>query len=99
VKYRATLERTSDASAVRTPTVSGVAEPPAIGRSFLLVARGLTPGLPYRHVITSRVVSMSETMAETERTYELRTETGSLYRVMLDGPPVGDDEIDALILS
>jgi len=83
VKYPARLEVLSEASAIRTPVVDGVAALPQIGQSFYILAVGLTPGLPYRHVFTSEIIEMVEESNDRCRRFVIRTKSGSIYALTL----------------
>lgn len=97
MKYHATLERTSDVSAIRTPVVVGFAKPPVVGLSFDLIGKSLTPGLPYRSVMTSCVMVVSEHVEGNHRIFEIITRTGSRYIITIHGPPISSAEIDSLL--
>lgn len=98
MKYRARLERTSDESAVRTPFVDGFADFPVIEKPFYMLAKGLAPGYPYRHVTTSPIVEIFEEQWCEYRKFTVMTQKGSLYVITFLLESVPEADIDRLLL-
>jgi hypothetical protein len=83
-ELRCTLLKLSDSSPVRTPSVTGTTTAsPSVGASFHIVAEGLTPGLPYRHVTTSPIVAVAREDLGSEQQYRVVTASGSRYLIII----------------
>jgi hypothetical protein len=98
MKYRAILERHAETSALRTQFAVGYAELPVVGRGFKLIAKGLTPGLPFRLVQTSPLVDIMERQDPNCRIFEITTESGALYTISIEATPIDESQIDDLLM-
>lgn len=73
------LERIEGGAALRTDSIEGhVSSLPEVGRNFIMLAEGLTPGSIVRYITTSPVVETRQTDNE----FWFSTETGSVYRFL-----------------